>query len=61
MDGSRLSRFPQLSWLRVPVSCDGATPNPLEVHTNGACHFIALVHRGHDEVRWVTRGRETRW
>ena len=61
MDGSRLSRFPQLSWLRVPVSCDGATPNPLEVHTNGACHFIALIHRGDHEVRWVTRGRETLW
>lgn len=58
MDGARLSRFPHLSWLHFGVSAAAA---PLVVSTQGACHTISLTASGHHDVRWIKRGRETRW
>lgn len=60
MDGATLSPYPHLSWLGFDVS-GSASSAPLVVTSRGTCCTVSLTRVGEHTVRWITRGRETRW
>lgn len=60
MDGSRLSRFPHLSWLPLRLTCsavNGTLVSPFH-HTT---HLIHKACKGRHRVRWISGGREETW
>jgi AraC-like DNA-binding protein len=60
MDGSRLSRFPHLSWLRARFELR-PDAGPLRVHERSVNHYLSLTLAGRHAVRWIHRGDERRW
>lgn len=60
MDGSRLSPFPQHSWLGFRV-CGGPGPRPLCVNVHGVAHTVSLTLARRHSIRRINHGRETRW
>jgi AraC-like DNA-binding protein len=60
MDGSRLSRFPHLSWLRVRFELRPDT-GPLYLHERSVNHWLSLTLAGRHAVRWIHRSDELRW
>lgn len=59
MDGARLSPFPHLSWLDFRVEARAARTTV--VHMHGVVHSVSLTVAGRHAIRWISRGRETRW
>lgn len=60
MDGSRLSRFPHLSWLRARYSLRPDT-GPLCLSERSVNHWLSLTLAGRHTVRRILRGAEQRW
>lgn len=60
VDGATLSPYPHLSWLGFDVA-GSASSAPLVVTSRGTSCTISLTRAGGHAVRWITRGRETRW
>lgn len=60
MDGSRLSRFPHLSWLRTRIQLR-ADAAPLCVHERSVNHYLSLTCGGRHAVRWIRSAAEQRW
>jgi AraC family transcriptional regulator len=60
MDGSRLSRFPHLSWLRARFELRPDS-DPLRVHERSVNHYLSLTLTGRHAVRWIHRNDDRRW
>lgn len=60
MDTPTHSPFLRHCWLpfRVTATADG---EPFVLHMRSSTHAISLTVKGRHAVRWITRGRETRW
>lgn len=59
MDGARLSRFPDLSWLRASFALRADAS--LCVHDRTVTHCLSMVLDGRHAVRYIHRGHESRW
>ena len=60
MDGAKNCRYLHESWLHFRVT-GAAIPQPFCFHMHSLAHVISLTARGRHAVRWMSRGRETRW
>ena len=60
MDGARLSRFPQFSWLGFRIISQ-AKPTLFSNHVHSRCHMVGMTAHGSQIVRWISRGIEKRW
>ena len=60
MDGAQLSRFPHLSWLGFFFESSPAS-GTLCHNLNGKTHCLNLPFYGRGLVRWISRGRESRY
>lgn len=60
MDGASYAPFLRHSWFQFRVT-GNAAGTPLSFHMRSFSHVISLTIRGRAAVRWMSRGRETRW
>lgn len=60
MDGARLSRFPQFSWLGFRITSQ-AKPALFSNHVHSRGHMVGMTAHGSQMVRWISRGTEKRW
>jgi AraC-like DNA-binding protein len=60
MDGSRLSRFPHLSWLLFPLTVP-SVGEPLSLPVQGLAFGVSVALRGSRSVRRITNGHEVKW
>ena len=60
MDGALLSRYPHASWLGFSFNVAPSMGNVCW-NLKGTTHSLNVVFRGHGCVRWLCRGRETRY
>lgn len=60
MDGATYSPYLRYSWFHFRLE-GNADYRPFAFHMQSSAHVVSLTARGQHAVRWISRGRETKW